>query len=180
MRHIVAGVRSSTSCVLGITLPTAIESPAKEGTYMLDRRDLLTAGVGLVAFASVARAADEAAQKPAAGGSSEGQQALAKAVAQCITAGNACLDHCLTLLGSGDTSLAECAKSVPDMLAVCNATEVLVTSKAGYVKSAVQLCIEACTDCERACRKHEDHHAICKTCAEACAATIKAARAYLA
>jgi len=151
---------------------------------MLDRRDLLTAGVGLVAFATVARAADEAAQKPAAAASSEGQQlaaqALAKAIGQCLTAGNACLDHCLTLLGSGDTSLAECSKAVRDMLAVCNATQILVVGKPAYVKSAVQLCIDACTDCERACRKHEERHAICKTCAEACAATIKAARAYLA
>ena len=82
--------------------------------------------------------------------------------------------------GSGDTSLAECSKAVRDMLAVCNATQILVVGKPAYVKSAVQLCIDACTDCERACRKHEERHAICKTCAEACAATIKAARAYLA
>jgi Cys-rich four helix bundle protein (predicted Tat secretion target) len=148
---------------------------------MIERRDLLRVGVGLAAFATVARAADEAAHKPAAAaGPNQGQQALAKAIGQCITAGNACLDHCLTLLGSGDTSLAECGKSVRDMLAVCNAAQVLVSGNAGYVKSAVQLCIDACADCERACRKHEDRHAICKTCAEACAATIKAARAYLA
>jgi Cys-rich four helix bundle protein (predicted Tat secretion target) len=147
---------------------------------MIERRDLLRVGVGLAAFATVARAADEGDKPALTAGSNQEQLALATAIGQCITVGNACLDHCLTLLGGGDRSLAECGRSVRAMLAVCNAAAVLVSSNAGYVKSAVQLCIDACTDCERACRKHEDRHAICKTCADACAATIKAARAYLA
>jgi len=147
---------------------------------MLDRRDLLRIGVGLVAFAGVAGAAEENASQPGATGSNEKQQALAKAIAQCITAGDTCLDHCLTILGTGDTSLAECGKAVRNMLAVCNATQILVTGKPAYITPAVQLCIDACTDCERACRKHEDRHAICKACADACAATVKAAHAYLA
>ncbi|HVO27002.1 MAG TPA: Csp1 family four helix bundle copper storage protein [Candidatus Margulisiibacteriota bacterium] len=149
---------------------------------MIERRDLLRVGVALAAYASVARAADEAAPKSAVSVSaaSNEAQAFAQAIAQCITAGNACLDHCLAMLGSGDTSLAECSKAVRNMLAVCNATQVLVLSKPGYVKAAVQLCIDACTDCERACRKHAEHHAACKTCGDACAATVKAAHAYLA
>ena len=148
---------------------------------MLDRRDVLWAGLGLVAFASAARAAEETAQKPAAGGeANQTQRALAKAIGQCIEEGNVCLDHCLVLLGRGDTSLAECAKSVRDMLAVCSATQALVAGSSAHVKAAVQLCIDVCTDCERACRKHEAEHAICKACANACAATIKAARAFLA
>ena len=140
---------------------------------MLDRRDLLTAGVGLVAFASVARAAEETAAKPGATGSNEKQQALAKAIGQCITVGNTCLDHCLTILGTGDTSLADCGKAVHDMLAVCTATQTLVVGKAAYLKPAVQLCIDACTECERTCRKHETHHEVCKACADACATCLK-------
>jgi hypothetical protein len=56
---------------------------------------------------------------------------LAKAIGQCIGAGNTCLDHCLTILGTGDTSLAECGKAVRNMLAVCNATQILVTGQPG-------------------------------------------------
>ena len=147
---------------------------------MLDRRNLLRVGVGLAAYASVARAADDGAQKPAAPAAANAGPTFAHAIAQCITAGNVCLDHCLVLLGSGDTSLAECSKAVRDMLAVCNAAQILVVSKPAYVKPAVQLCIDACTDCEGACRKHAEHHLVCKNCAEACAATVKAAHAYLA
>ena len=149
---------------------------------MFDRRDLLRVAVGLAAYASVARAGDEAAPKSAVSASAVSNEglALAQALAQCITTGNACLDHCLVLLGSGDTSLAECSKAVRNMLAVCSATQVLVLSKPVYVKPAVQLCIDACTDCESACRKHAEQHVVCKTCADACTATVKAAHAYLA
>ena len=148
---------------------------------MLDRRDMLRVGLGFVAFASVARAAEETAQKPAAASEpNQTQRGLAHAIGQCIEDGNVCLDHCLVLLGRGDTSLAECAKSVRDMLAVCSATQALVAGSSAHVKTAVQLCIDVCTDCERACRKHEAEHAVCKACANACAATIKAARVFLA
>jgi len=148
---------------------------------MLDRRDVLRAGLAFTAFAGVAHAAEETTQKPpAAQGPTEAQQVLAKAIGQCVEAGNVCLEHCLNLLGRGDTSLAECAKSVRDMLAVCSAAQALVVSNSRHVKPTVQLCVDVCTDCERASRKHETHHAVCKACADACAATVKAARVFLA
>jgi len=146
---------------------------------MPDRRDVLRMGVGLVALAGVARAAEDASGKSAPG-PSQPLRTLAKAIGECVGVGNECLAHCLTLLGSGDTSLADCAKTVRDMLAVCAATQALVASNSTHMKPAVQLCLDVCTDCERACRKHEGHHAVCKACADACAATAKAARAFLA
>ena len=148
---------------------------------MLNRRDMVRTGLAFVALTGVARAAEEAAPKPAAGAdSSDTQQAFAKALGHCVIAGTECLQHCLTALGTGDTSLAECSKTVRDMLAVCGAEQILVLGESRRAKTTVRLCIDVCTDCEAACRKHEAHHAVCKACADACAATITAARAFVA
>jgi len=147
---------------------------------MLNRREMVRTGLAFFALASVAHAADEPAPKPAAGALSEKQEAFARALGQCVSAGNACLQHCLKLLGTGDTSLAECSKVVRDMLAVCGAEETLVLGGSPRAKTAAPLCIEVCTDCEAACRKHEARHAVCQACADSCAATIAAARAFMA
>ena len=147
---------------------------------MLERRELLKAGAGLVALAGAAAAADEVGHEPSTAAASSALQALASAIGGCLTEGNLCLQHCLVALGSGDTTLAECSKAVRDMLAVCTAAQALVASNSAHTKAAVQLCIDTCSDCERACRKHADQHAVCKACADACAVTIKAARAFLA
>ena len=147
---------------------------------MLERRELLKAGIGVVALASTAAAADEVAHEHSAAGPSSAQQALVSAIGGCLTQGNLCLQHCLVALGGGDTTLAECSKTVRDMLAVCSATQTLVAGNSAHAKAAVQLCIDACSDCEGACRKHAEHHAVRKACADACTATIKAARAFLA
>ena len=146
---------------------------------MLNRRHLLQAGVGVAAFAGIARAVEPIANAPAAVAST-GEQALISAIGGCLAQGNLCLEHCIARLSGGDTSLAECARSVRDMLAVCAATQALVASNSVRQKAAVQLCIDICEDCERACRKHEAHHAICKACAEACATVVKAGRALVA
>jgi len=147
---------------------------------MLNRREMLRTGPAFFTLTSVAYAADESAPKPAAGGSSDKEEVFAKALGQCVSSGNACLQHCLNLLGTGDTSLAECSKAVRDMLAVCGAEQTLVLGESPRAKTAAQLCIDVCTGCEAACRKHETRHAVCKVCAESCAATIAAARAFMA
>jgi hypothetical protein len=36
-----------------------------------------------------------------------------------------------------------------------------------------KLCIDICGDCEKECRKHEEHHVQCKNCADSCAAFIR-------
>lgn len=136
---------------------------------MLHRREILLAGAGLALAATGAHAADKGA---AAGGATSFTQALAN----CVEAGNVCMQHCLTALGKGDTSLAECAVAVRDMLAVCNATGVLAAGQAKRLKAAAALCADICTDCEKACLVHADHHAECKACADACAVVVREAK----
>jgi Cys-rich four helix bundle protein (predicted Tat secretion target) len=146
----------------------------------MSRRDLLASGTALGAAyglgVGAAFAADEhaghahsAPAGPAAGG-------LARAAAECVRAGEECVQHCLDLLARGDTSLGECAKSVNQMLAVCRAAGPLAYADSKHLKTFAKLCADVCSECETACRKHESHHAVCKSCAEACARTVAEAK----
>jgi Cys-rich four helix bundle protein (predicted Tat secretion target) len=138
---------------------------------MITRRDLMVAGAAAVAAqALAARAADA----PASSG--DPAQVFTRAAAECVYAGEACMQHCLTLLASGDKTLGECASMVNQMLAVCRAVGPIADAKGKYIRSVARLCLEVCTDCERVCRQHAEQHAICKTCADACAATVAAAK----
>jgi len=138
---------------------------------MITRRELMVAGATAIAVqATAARAADgaAAAAEPAPG--------LAAAAAECVRTGEACLQHCLTLLAGGDKSLGDCAQSVNQMLAICRAVGPILDANGPYVRATAQLCLAVCTDCERVCRQHAGRHAICKTCADACAAAAAAAK----
>jgi Cys-rich four helix bundle protein (predicted Tat secretion target) len=142
---------------------------------MLTRRDLMIAGGSAVlAHAVVASAADAPAAPTDKG------QALTSATAECVRTGEACMQHCLDELATGDKMLGDCAQSVNQMLAICRAVGPVVDAKGKYVKAMVQLCHDVCTDCEQVCRKHAQHHAICAACADACAVVVKASQALIA
>lgn len=146
---------------------------------MLDRRDLLLAGAGVFAATALPAAASASSGH---GPHHEGHGAaapdrphgdLAHAIAGCLEAGEVCRQHCLDILTAGDTSMAACAVAVADMLAVCEATRALALANSPILPELRVACRKACTACEEACRKHAEHHAACKGCADACAATLK-------
>lgn len=165
------------------------------------RRELLIAGAGALAAkataATIACAADPekpAGKKADAKGDTkmddhEGHDAKAPApdvkvdpelvnvVADCIAAGRVCLNHCLRMLGTGNTSMAECSRAVSDMLAICEASESLAAAGSKHLGALAKVCITACTDCSKACEPHVGHHTECKACKEACDATIEAMKA---
>lgn len=141
----------------------------------MNRRELLQGSAALTA-ASFALLAD-AAEKPASGhGMHEHHHGgspyagLAHAATHCVMFGEACVGHCLDLLGNGPAEMAECAKSVEQMMAVCNSLRQLSTWNSRYVPRLAKVAMDVCRDCERACRKHEKEHEACRKCAEACAA----------
>jgi Cys-rich four helix bundle protein (predicted Tat secretion target) len=126
----------------------------------MNRREVMVAGVGALAVGALRRAeAAEAAVPPGL---------IASAFA-CIQSGQACQQHCLSLLSKGDTSLAECAATIAAMLPVCEALAALAVQGSPRLKALAQVCALICRDCEKACRKHEAHP-VCKQCADACAA----------
>jgi len=135
----------------------------------MNRRDFVVGGVSTAVLAGAldARAAEPASPpKPPSGAGPAA--ALIDAAFACLKVGEACRQHCLTLLGKGDTSLAECAASVADMLVLCDALAKLAAQGSAQLGALAVVCGRACRACEKACRPHEAHHAICKQCAEAC------------
>lgn len=97
------------------------------------------------------------------------ESALAQALADCIQKGQVCLDHCLGLLGKGETEMAACAKSVNQMLALCTALQQLANQQSAHVPKLASVAMAACRDCEDACKKHADMHEACRACGESCA-----------
>jgi Cys-rich four helix bundle protein (predicted Tat secretion target) len=94
---------------------------------------------------------------------------LLSAAEDCSNSAQKCLAHCLVSFTEGDTSLGDCARSVHEMLPICDALAIQVASNSAYVGSQAKVCRQACADCEAACRKHEKEHVECRECAEACA-----------
>jgi Cys-rich four helix bundle protein (predicted Tat secretion target) len=97
---------------------------------------------------------------------------FAASTADCVEKGDACLQHCIASLSTGDTMMAECAAAVNQMLAVCRGMGTLAVSNSKHLKAAAQLCVDVCTDCAAACEPHVGHHDTCKACHEACKRSI--------
>ncbi|MBI4937161.1 MAG: four-helix bundle copper-binding protein [Nitrosomonadales bacterium] len=142
----------------------------------MNRRELLlgAAAVAAAAAAGGTIAAETHDHKHMHGGASKRNQALIKTAGECVETGQACLHHCLVLLGEGDKSMAPCAKSVSDLIAVCSALQQLVSAESPYLVEMAKLSIKVCEDCEKECKKPEvAKHEECKACAESCAACYK-------
>lgn len=140
----------------------------------MNRRELLTlaGGVGAVMLAGNKVLAAGAAPTPAK--PSEANQALAAAAAACVNSGSACLQHCLSSLGTGDTMMAACSKAVADMLAQTRALVDLANAGSKHLKAAAKVASDIAKDCEAECRKHQAMSAVCKKCGEDCSALIAA------
>ena len=93
---------------------------------------------------------------------------LLDAVNGCVDKGQRCIVHCLVSFKEGDVKLADCANKVHEMQAICTAFSYLLAANSNYVKAYAGVCEQVCRDCEKECRKHEEHIE-CKNCAEACA-----------
>jgi Cys-rich four helix bundle protein (predicted Tat secretion target) len=99
--------------------------------------------------------------------------ALLGAASDCVKAGRVCTDHCLQLFASGDNSTAACARSVNELVPVCEALAQLAASNSKYLARYARVAMDICKGCEDECRKHEKEHSACKNCADACAACAK-------
>ncbi|AXS81252.1 four-helix bundle copper-binding protein [Dechloromonas sp. HYN0024] len=99
--------------------------------------------------------------------------ALIASSSDCLKTGEACLAHCLILLGEGDKEMASCAQSVNGLLAVCSTLGRLAGQNSKHTKAMAKVAADVCAECEKECRKHEKKHEECKACAEACASCLK-------
>jgi len=107
-------------------------------------------------------------------------QSVIDAALSCVNRGDVCLNHCITILSSGDTSMKDCIRTVSAMLPMCATMARYAALQASRLKDLAKLCVDVCSDCEAECRKHADHHAACHACAEACANCIKECKSLIA
>ncbi len=128
----------------------------------MKRRDVLV-GAGALALAAVAKAAPQKSE-----GKSGAMSALVDAAADCLKRGEACQQHCLQMLTSGDTSMGACGMAVRDMLASVRALLTLAAAGSSHTKLVAAACATICKDCETECRKHPTM-SVCKECGDACA-----------
>jgi Cys-rich four helix bundle protein (predicted Tat secretion target) len=127
----------------------------------------------LSAIACGARnAGAQAAIAPAA----PGGDGVLDAAFDCQKKGEICEQHCVRMLSTGDTSMAECLMAVREMLPATAALARLASMGSKHVPAAARLALEVCESCEAACRKHAQVHAVCSDCADSCARTIAACR----
>lgn len=103
-----------------------------------------------------------------------GNRSLADAALDCVAKGTACVAHCSAMLGGGDTTMVDCAKASYDMTAAMTALAKLATSGSSRLAAFAKTAMELCSDCQAACAKHADKHAVCKDCLDACTRTIAA------
>jgi Cys-rich four helix bundle protein (predicted Tat secretion target) len=134
---------------------------------------VLSASLGAIACGAqnaVAQSAGAPAVTTAASGPA------ADAAFECLKKGEACADHCVRMLVTGDTSMAECMVAVRDMLAGTEALARLASTGSRHLRSAAKLALDVCETCEAACRKHAQMHVVCRDCADACTHTIAECR----
>jgi len=135
----------------------------------MNRRDVLTAAstITLAGMTAQALAADAmpAGHDHHASGSRFAD--LVRATSNCISTGDACLSHCLVMLGQGEKDLAACARTVRDAIAACTALRELAAADSPHVPALAKVVSGICSDCEAECKKHEKH-AVCKECEKAC------------
>jgi Cys-rich four helix bundle protein (predicted Tat secretion target) len=135
----------------------------------MERRELLKA-VGMVSAVAMVNTGHADADPHEHHHAGPGNAALVDAAFGCVKAGDACLDHCLQVLSTGDKSMSECARSVSELVAVCGALGKLAAANSALLPKYAAVVRMSCDNCEKECRKHEDKHATCKACADACAA----------
>jgi Cys-rich four helix bundle protein (predicted Tat secretion target) len=157
---------------------------------VISRRALIAAtlgtGVALSVMAASSRSVEAADEHAGHGGhmmphdTAAHHQSVIDAALTCVNRGNVCLNHCYTLLGEGDPSLANCVRTVSAMLPMTSALVSFAALDAPRLKDLARLCADVCGDCEAECRKHQDHHAACRACADSCADCIKECKALIA
>ena len=140
----------------------------------MQRRDALV-GAGAIAMAAlVNRALAEEHQHDHAHMHGDNKyQALIDAAGACVQKGQACVAHCNKLLGEGDKDMWECQSTAMQTLAICSALQELGNLHSPQLAKVAAAASEICKACQVECRKHEDKHASCKECGEACAACAK-------
>ncbi|HTO64375.1 MAG TPA: four-helix bundle copper-binding protein [Bradyrhizobium sp.] len=121
------------------------------------------------AFATTANAATAESMHPAK------YKALEESTAHCVSAGEACMRHCLGMLSMKDSSMAGCTNASYQMIAACGALRTLAAVNSPHVPALAKVVGQMCADCQKECEKFPDV-AECKACGDSCKACAEECR----
>jgi len=151
-------------------------NPINEKENIMDRRELLLGGAALAMAATTGHAfASGHTAHEHQHNAATGNAGLIAAAADCVVKAQACLQHCLVLLGEGDTSMAACAKTASQVEAACEALQKLAAAGAKSLPLFARAAMEVCQACAEECKKTAKHPE-CKACGEACAVCFQACK----
>jgi Cys-rich four helix bundle protein (predicted Tat secretion target) len=140
--------------------------PQHNETQTNPGRRALVVGAGVAALAGLAAPAFAGEAKHDHPGR---DMSLVEAAHHCMKTAGVCMSHCNDMFKAGDTSLAECAPTAQDLMAVCGVTAQLAANGSPHLKAMGKVCMDACESCKKECDKHADKHPQCKDCSDACA-----------
>ncbi len=138
----------------------------------LTRREVLM-GAGAVLAAATTTNAFAMSDEHNHGDHMSKHRKLVESALHCMRDGEVCLDHCFDLLKQGDISVAGCAASVTEMLAMCSALQKMASHDSKHLGALASVCLKVCKDCEKACNKHAKKHTACADCVRSCKECIK-------
>jgi Cys-rich four helix bundle protein (predicted Tat secretion target) len=168
-------------------LPWPLAFAIVDEEVKMERRHFIktsTAGVlGLIGSQTLVGSWAEAKEEKKA--APEAAKDYNSVIAHCLATGEACVGYCMSELANGNKEMAECNRTVQEMLALCGALLKLNAYKSEHVKELAKISAQACDTCAAACKKHSPHwahgmHLICKSCYEACLECSKACKAMAA
>lgn len=99
--------------------------------------------------------------------------ALIRCIEECFDCAQTCISCADACTGEPDVAmLRQCVRLNLDCADICLATGQLATRQTGsnenVLRSAIELCAEACRVCAEECERHAGHHRHCAVCAAAC------------
>lgn len=145
----------------------------------VQRRDVL-AGAGALLVAQMASAARAEEHKHQQHTLPPKTNAVFDTAIACEVTGELCIDHCFETFKKGDVSLAGCAESVNEMMAVNQAVQRLAAMNSPRLNGVARAALPVYENCREQCEKHAGMHEICKKCMESCENLEKAVTALTA
>jgi Cys-rich four helix bundle protein (predicted Tat secretion target) len=150
-----------------------MKSHSQKSVSKMDRRALIATAGGLSSLTLLHSTPLTTLVPEQHGAYTPHHPALVETANDCVHTGEVCLDHCFGQFQQGDTTLAKCASLVRELVACCEGLSVLAICNSRHLLEYVKVSRKICEDCEKECRRHEDHHQPCKDCADSCAACME-------
>lgn len=142
----------------------------------MNRRELLLGAAAMAAAATSSRIFASEHEHEHKHAAASPYDKLIAAATDCTTKATLCMQHCIVLMGKGETDLAACARSASQAAAICTALQQLASSNAKQLPQLAKVAMDICKECEEECKKTE-RHPECKACKEACIACYKECKA---